>query len=144
MQRAQPGNSTMLLKCALIRKFIMQRSRNMSSFRSMTSVPSPYSSMRSTSSNMIDILDPNGDPTGAVLSSKAAHRLGKFHRAVHLYLFNKENDLLLQRRPESEDHYPGMLSISVTGHVDAGEGSLEAVGRELREAIGLNAKDKTF
>jgi isopentenyl-diphosphate delta-isomerase type 1 len=93
---------------------------------------------------MIDILDPNGEPTGEVLSRKEVHRLGKLHRAVHLYLFNKENELLLQRRPESADHYPGMLSISVTGHVDAGESSLDAVSRELREELGLNAEDKDF
>jgi len=120
------------------------KSLNMSSFRSITPVPRPYSSMRSTSRDMIDILDPHGDPTGEVLSRKEVHRLGKLHRAVHLYLFNKVNDLLLQRRPESADHYPGMLSISVTGHVDAGESSLEAVRRELREELGLNAKDKDF
>jgi 8-oxo-dGTP pyrophosphatase MutT (NUDIX family) len=34
--------------------------------------------------------------------------------------------------------------MSVTGHVDAGESSLEAVSRELREELGLNAKDKDF
>jgi isopentenyl-diphosphate Delta-isomerase len=79
-----------------------------------------------------------------VLSRKEVHRLGKLHRAVHLYVFNKENDLRLRRRPESEDPYPGMLSMSVTGHVDAGESSLEAVSRELREELGLNAKDKDF
>ena len=117
---------------------------NMSSVRSMISIPRSYSSIRATSRDMIDILDSNGDPTGEVLSRKEVHRLGKFHRAVHLYLFDKENNLLLQRRPESADHYPGMLSISVTGHVDAGESSLEAVSRELREELGLNAKDKDF
>jgi len=117
---------------------------NMSSFRSIISVPKSYSSIRSTSRDMIDILDPNGDPTGEVLPRKEVHRLGKLHRAVHLYLFNKENDLVLQRRAESADHYPGMLSISVTGHVDAGESSLEAVSRELREELGLNAKGKDF
>ena len=116
---------------------------NMSSCRSMTPVPRSYRSIRSTSRDMIDILDPNGDPTGEVLSRKEVHRLSKLHRAVHLYFFNKENDLLLRRRPESADPYPGMLSISVTGHVDAGESRLEAVSRELREELGLNAKDKT-
>jgi 8-oxo-dGTP pyrophosphatase MutT (NUDIX family) len=31
-----------------------------------------------------------------------------------------------------------MFSISVTGHVDAGESSQEAVARELKEELGLD------
>ena len=93
---------------------------------------------------MIDVLDSNGDPTGQVLSRQEVHRLGKLHRAVHLYLFNKENDLLLQRRSASSDHYPSMFSISVTGHVDAGECSIEAVRRELEEELGLHANHEDF
>jgi isopentenyl-diphosphate Delta-isomerase len=103
-----------------------------------------YISTRSPSMDMIDVLDSNGDPTGEVLSRKEVHRLGKLHRAVHLYLFNKENKLLLQRRSASADHYPSMFSISVTGHVDAGESSLEAVKRELKEELGLNSNNEDF
>ena len=79
-----------------------------------------------------------------MLSRKEVHRLGKLHRAVHLYLFNKENNLLLQRRSASADHYPSMFSISVTGHVDSGERSIEAVRRELEEELGLNANHEDF
>ena len=93
---------------------------------------------------MIDVLDSNGDPTGEVLSRKEVHRLGKLHRAVHLYLFNKENNLLLQRRSAYADHYPSMFSISVTGHVDAGERSIEAVRRALREELELHANHEDF
>ena len=94
--------------------------------------------------DMIDVLGSNGDPTGEVLSRKEVHRLGKLHRAVHLYLFNKENNLLIQRRSASADHYPSMFSISVTGHVDSGERSIEAVRRELEEELGLNANHEDF
>ena len=93
---------------------------------------------------MLDVIDSNGDPTGEVLSRKEVHRLGKFHRAVHLYLFNKENNLLLQRRSAYADHYPSMFSISVTGHVDAGERSIEAVRRALREELELHANHEDF
>ncbi|MCG8340009.1 MAG: NUDIX domain-containing protein [Cytophagales bacterium] len=83
------------------------------------------------SNNKIDVLDDYGNRTGKVLSRKEVHELGKVHRAVHLYLFDKSNQLLLQRRSHNTDHYPGMFSISVTGHVDAGESSSETVQREL-------------
>ncbi|MHA7878127.1 MAG: NUDIX hydrolase [Bacteroidota bacterium] len=89
-------------------------------------------------------IDSNGDPTGEVLSRKEMHRLGKLHRAIHLYLFNKDNNLLLQRRSAYADHSSGLFSISVTGHVDAGECSIEAVRRELGEELGLNSKHEYF
>ena len=41
-------------------------------------------------------------------------------------------------------HFPSMFSISVTGHVDAGERSIEAVRRELEEELGLNANHEDF
>lgn len=93
---------------------------------------------------MIDVLDSAGNRTGEVLSRREVHRLGKLHRVVHLYLFDKKNNLLLQRRSARLDHYPDMFSISVTGHVDAGECSLEAVKRELKEELGMDAMERDF
>jgi isopentenyl-diphosphate delta-isomerase len=86
----------------------------------------------------IDVLDDNGLRTGEVCSKQTVHALGKVHRAVHLYLFNYANQLLLQRRASTTDHYPGKFSISVTGHVQAGESSSDAVRRELQEELGLD------
>lgn len=94
----------------------------------------------------IDVLNEQGIKTGEVLSRSEIHRQGKVHRAVHLYLLDGSGQLLLQRRSRHVDHYPGMFSISVTGHVDAGECSSEAVYRELEEELGINAApgDITF
>jgi len=117
---------------------------NRSGLTSMIPVSRYYSNIHIISQDMIEVLDSSGNPSGEVLSRKEVHRLGKLHQAVHLYLFNKENKLLLQRRSELVDHYPSMLSISVTGHVDAGESSLEAVRRELHEELGLNAEYQDF
>jgi isopentenyl-diphosphate delta-isomerase len=86
----------------------------------------------------IDVLDEQGNRTGEALPREEIHKLGKIHRAIHLYLFDKSNNLLLQRRSHAVDHYPDMFSISVTGHVDAGEDSYEAVARELQEELGLD------
>ena len=89
-------------------------------------------------SNYIDVLDEYGLRTGEVLSRKEIHSLGKIHRAVHLYLFNQNNDLLMQRRSKFVDHFPNKFSISVTGHIDSGEISQDTVLRELQEELGLN------
>lgn len=87
----------------------------------------------------IDVLDDFGVRTGEILPRKEIHRLGKIHRAVHLYLFDNNNNLLLQRRSMETDHYPGLFSISVTGHIEAGESSNTTVRREIQEELGINA-----
>jgi isopentenyl-diphosphate Delta-isomerase len=90
-------------------------------------------------SDLIDVLSETGLRTGEILSRAEIHRLGKRHRAVHLYLFNSQNELLLQRRSLTVDHAPGVFGISVTGHIDAGEFSSNTVRREIEEELGIDA-----
>ncbi len=86
----------------------------------------------------IDVLNEYGIRTGEVLSRKEIHRLGKIHRAVHFYLFDKSNNLLLQKRSKNTDHLPEIFSISVVGHIKAGESSFNAMKREIEEELGFN------
>ena len=90
-------------------------------------------------SNLIDVLSDSGLRTGEILPRTEIHRLGKHHRAVRLYLFNSKNEVLLQRRALTVDNFPGALSISVLGHIDAGEFSSATVRREVEEELGINA-----
>lgn len=92
-------------------------------------------------SNLIDVLSESGLRTGEVLSRPEIHRLGKIHRAIHLYLFNSKNELLLQRRSLTVDSFPGVFSISVLGHINAGEFSAATVRREIEEELGVDASD---
>ncbi len=94
--------------------------------------------------DLIDVLDENGMRTGEILSRKEIHALGKIHRAVHLYLFDSKNNLLLQRRSLNVDHYPGTFSISLTGHIDAGESSSMALYREVKEELNLDPSEMRF
>ena len=89
--------------------------------------------------NLIDILSSTGLRTGEILPRPEIHRLGKYHRAVHLYIFNSNNEVLLQKRALTVDHFPGLFGISVAGHVNAGEFSSNAVRREADEELGVNA-----
>jgi isopentenyl-diphosphate delta-isomerase len=89
--------------------------------------------------DLIDVLSETGLRTGEILSRAKIHRLGKRHRAVHLYLFNSQNELLLQRRSLTVDHAPGVFGISVTGHINAGEFSSNTVRREIEEELGIDA-----
>lgn len=86
----------------------------------------------------MDVLDINGLLTSKVMDRKTIHQTGHWHRAVHLYLFNKNYDLLLQKRSKYTDHGQDLYSISVTGHVNAGESSHDAMDREIKEELGLD------
>ena len=95
-------------------------------------------------SDLIDVLSSTGLRTGEILSRKEVHRLGKYHRAIHLYLFNSKNEILLQKRAPSVDQGAGVFTISVLGHVDAGEFSSATVRREVEEELGIDASQLKF
>jgi 16S rRNA (adenine1518-N6/adenine1519-N6)-dimethyltransferase len=59
------------------------------------------------------------------------------HRAVHILLFNPQNEVYLQKRSRWKDRHPLVWDSSAAGHVDAGEEYDEAARRELREELGL-------
>ena len=65
------------------------------------------------------------------------HRLGLLHRAVHIFVFNREGQIFLQKRSMNKDTAPGKWVSSCSGHVDSGESYEVAAIRELGEEIGL-------
>jgi len=97
-----------------------------------------------TKTGQIDVLDEYGLRTGEVLPRTEVHRHGKLHRVVHLYLFDRSNRLLLQRRSPLRDQDPGVFTISILGHIEAGESSGDTVRREVEEELGLDASDLDF
>ena len=84
-----------------------------------------------------DILDENGNLTGKTKLRSEVHRDGDWHKAVHIWVFNRKGEVLLQRRPANKDSYPNMLDISCAGHLSAGDTSIEGALRELEEELGL-------
>jgi len=62
------------------------------------------------------------------------------HRAAHVFLFNPQGQIYVQRRSASKDRFPGALDSSAAGHVEPGEGYEEAAIRELQEELGIHAQ----
>lgn len=87
---------------------------------------------------LIDILDENGNYTGKNCLKSEAHKKGHFHPTVHIWLYTKENKILLQKRALTKKVFPGLWDISVAGHVASGEKIEEAAIREIKEEIGYN------
>ena len=59
------------------------------------------------------------------------------HRAVHMFIFNRQGELFLQKRSPWKDRHPRVWDSSAAGHVDAGEEYDTAAERELREELGI-------
>lgn len=91
---------------------------------------------------LLDIVDENGIPTGAVVSREKAHAQGIRHRTSHVWLARKREgklEILLQKRCETKDSWPGCYDISSAGHIPAGVDFIPSALRELREELGVEA-----
>ncbi|KAJ4462032.1 putative nudix hydrolase 3 [Paratrimastix pyriformis] len=84
-----------------------------------------------------DLLTPEGLPTGKRKARSLVHRDGDWHEAVHIWLFNSKGEVLLQKRSQCKDCYPGCWDISSAGHIPAGETPILASHREFEEELGL-------
>ncbi len=90
----------------------------------------------------LDIVDENGQPTGETVSRDEAHRNGILHRTAHVGVVRKTgrgHDILLQKRSEEKESFPGMYDTSSAGHIPAGEEPRASALRELYEELGIAA-----
>jgi len=79
----------------------------------------------------------------SVISSKPRSEVyGKKlpHRIVHLFVFNKAGDMLLQKRAKGLSFCPLYWCTAAAGHVKAGEYGEEAAVRECKEELGFTAE----
>lgn len=94
--------------------------------------------MKKTSeSELLDLIDPDGKPTGEMKPRDAVHRDGDLHATVHIWVLDGDHRLLLQKRAPHKLAHPGMWDISCAGHIPAGETSRYAAVKELHEELGL-------
>ena len=87
----------------------------------------------------IDIVNPDGSPTGKAKPREQIHINGDWHRTVHVWVMNANREMLLQRRAKNKDAHPGMWDVSCAGHICAGDTSLQTAVKELSEELGLEA-----
>lgn len=90
---------------------------------------------------IIDELNENGDVIGQV-DKDLAHKEGRLHKAIHLWILNKKNEVLLQYRCKDKKLYPNTWDVSVGGHVAAGEDTKTTCIREAKEELGIDINEK--
>ncbi len=92
---------------------------------------------------LLDLLDEKGNKTNRFKERSMVHRDGDWHGTVHIWIYAYAQDglkVLLQKRAQNKESYPGCYDISSAGHLLRGESYEEAARRELKEELGLDVK----
>lgn len=95
---------------------------------------------RSMSEELLEVVNEQGEVVSVAPRSVIHGNPDLIHRVVHVLVFNSKGRLALQRRALSKDVAPGKWDTSVGGHVEPGEGLLEAAMRELEEELGVEGR----
>ncbi|MEY3897823.1 MAG: ribosomal small subunit methyltransferase, partial [Verrucomicrobiota bacterium] len=101
--------------------------------------PHPLKDVPQKSGEIFDVVDSDDQVTGTATRAEV-HAQRLTHRAVHVFVFNKRGDLLLQKRSLLKDMCPGLWDSSVSGHLDSGESYETGAVRELEEEMGITAE----
>jgi isopentenyl-diphosphate delta-isomerase type 1 len=88
-------------------------------------------------SERVDIVDEQNRVIGSALRSDCHGNPSLIHRAVHVMIFNRAGELLLQLRGKTKKIQPGKWDTSVGGHLSAGETYEEGAKREIEEEMGI-------
>jgi isopentenyldiphosphate isomerase len=88
---------------------------------------------------LFQLVDRQGSPSGQAAREECHGNPLLIHLVVHLHVFDPDGRLLLQKRAAGKDTNPGLWDTSVGGHVRAGEDVHDALAREAREELGIDA-----
>ncbi len=86
---------------------------------------------------LVDIVDEH-DVVIEVVERRRMRAERLCHRAVFLLVTTSDGRLLVHRRSDTKDLWPGWWDVAVGGVVGAGEAYLDAARRELAEEIGVD------
>ena len=87
---------------------------------------------------LFDTVDENDRKIGKATRERC-HAENLIHRSVMFFVLDGKGRVLVTKRTEDKDFFPGYWSITLGGHVLAGETYEEAAKREIEEEIGLSS-----
>ncbi|WP_231424333.1 MULTISPECIES: isopentenyl-diphosphate Delta-isomerase [Pedobacter] len=82
------------------------------------------------------LVDKHDMPQGR-MEKLEAHQKGELHRAFSIFIFNDNQELLLQQRAQNKYHSGGLWTNSCCSHPREGESNLNAAERRLHEEMGM-------
>jgi isopentenyldiphosphate isomerase len=87
---------------------------------------------------ILEVFDAKGRPTGLGKSRAAIHLDGDWHQAFHCWILRRGGrEVVLQRRSLAKDTFAGCWDAAAAGHWRFGESPAEA-SREIAEELGLD------
>ncbi len=89
---------------------------------------------------LLDVVNDEDANVGQAMRS-AVHQQGLQHRGVHVFLFDADGRMLVQKRSADRANSPSLLDCSVSEHVQAGESYLDAAIRGMKEELGMERID---
>jgi len=90
-----------------------------------------------------DVYNKYGEKTGKIVERGNAHKNGIRHRAVHLWILNKNNEVLIQQRSANKSAGANLWYVSVGGHIESSESIENTLIRETKEELGLDISNLT-
>jgi isopentenyldiphosphate isomerase len=93
---------------------------------------------------LLDVVNERGEIIDTLPRADIHGNPALMHMVVHVLVFNRAGEMLLQKRSMNKDVAPGRWDTSVGGHVNAGEAISDAVIREMEEELGITACDTEF
>jgi len=85
------------------------------------------------------LVDENDNQIG-IEEKHSAHRAGKLHRAISVFLFNSKGEVLLQKRASGKYHSGGLWTNTCCGHQRPGDDTLSTAKRKLKEEMGIECE----
>lgn len=91
------------------------------------------------SKEILEVVNEQNEVIGTA-TREEIHKKGLWHREVHVWVYKKSGEILLQQRGLRKDSNPGKFDVSVGGHLEVGCSYRETAIRELQEETGLKAR----
>lgn len=101
-------------------------------------------------SELLDVLNEQGEPTGKSVPRVDIHSMGLWHGTVHVYTYRIVAaggiQILIHLRAAHKDMYPNTWDSVLGGHIQSGQTSIQTVIDELGDEVGLlvSLKDLTI
>lgn len=85
------------------------------------------------------LVDENDKEIG-LMEKMEAHEKALLHRAFSVFVYNKQKDIMLQRRAISKYHSGGLWTNTCCSHPRQGEETILAAHRRLEEEMGFDCE----
>lgn len=92
----------------------------------------------------LDVYDDTGTHVIDIKTYDQVHRQGLWHKGVHVWILNDQNQFLIQKRSSSVNINANLLENSIGGHIDQGNTSIQTAIEECKEELGLAFLESDF